>query len=338
GGDSPIAALTLSDAFYEQSTATGTIIVAAPALPDTQITGQPDNPSSASATFTFVGSSGNGAFTFECQLDGGTFTGCSSPQVYDNLAEGSHTFAVRAVDAARNVDPTPATYTWMVQVAPGEFVGSCGDYTVYRTGPEQFVAPGWNGAIVVGTSGDDTLKGGSGSQLILGLAGNDKIKGGSKDDILCGNAGNDELDGGSGADQLYGGDGDDTLKGGSFDDQLDGGSGNDQLDGGSGNDVLSGGLDNDLLDGGAGHDTLSGGDGDDRLDAGPGNDTLTGGSGADQFSGGPGSDRATDLNPAEGDQDRGGLEFFGPGASSSQLDSGPGTLPTAQFFLPFVSH
>jgi len=39
---------------------------------------------------------------------------CSSPITFNNLATGSHTFEVRAVDTAGNKDPSPATLTWKV--------------------------------------------------------------------------------------------------------------------------------------------------------------------------------------------------------------------------------
>jgi hypothetical protein len=44
---------------------------------------------------------------FECRLDAGRFVPCSSP-FQKRLAAGLHRFDVRAVDAAGNVDPTPA--------------------------------------------------------------------------------------------------------------------------------------------------------------------------------------------------------------------------------------
>src|SRR5690606_28794150 len=53
---------------------------------------------------------------FECRLDGGGFTACTSPQDYTNLSGGSHTFEVRAVDNAGNVDPSPASYTWIIDL------------------------------------------------------------------------------------------------------------------------------------------------------------------------------------------------------------------------------
>ena len=82
--------------------------------PDTTIDSQPANPSSSSsATFAFSGSdSGSGVAGFQCSLDNSAFAACTSPQSYSSLADGSHTFQVRAVDAAGNVDPTPASFTW----------------------------------------------------------------------------------------------------------------------------------------------------------------------------------------------------------------------------------
>jgi hypothetical protein len=85
--------------------------------PDTNITAQPSNPSnSSSPSFSFTGSDpgGSGVASFECKLDGGTFASCTSPKSYTSLADGSHTFQVRAIDAAGNVDASPASYTWVV--------------------------------------------------------------------------------------------------------------------------------------------------------------------------------------------------------------------------------
>jgi hypothetical protein len=87
------------------------------AAPDTTITANPANPSaSANASFSFTGNDGGGSgvASFECQLDGGGFSACTSPQTYTGLADGSHTFLVRAIDAAGNVDGTPAIFTWVI--------------------------------------------------------------------------------------------------------------------------------------------------------------------------------------------------------------------------------
>ena len=85
--------------------------------PDTSITAYPSNPtSSTSPSFTFTGDDGSGVggLTFECDLDGGGFSACSSPKSYTSLAAGSHTFQVKAKDSLGNVDLTPAAYTWVV--------------------------------------------------------------------------------------------------------------------------------------------------------------------------------------------------------------------------------
>ena len=83
--------------------------------PDTSISDGPTGTvSSTSATFTFGASEGGAAL--ECRLDSATFVSCSSPQTYEDLAEGSHTFETRATDAASNTDSSPASRTFTVDV------------------------------------------------------------------------------------------------------------------------------------------------------------------------------------------------------------------------------
>jgi hypothetical protein len=81
-------------------------------LPDTAIDTSPPDPSSPDVSFTF--SSSEGGSSFECSLDGSAFSACTSPQAYTGLASGAHTFAVRAIDPAGNVDSTPASFSWTV--------------------------------------------------------------------------------------------------------------------------------------------------------------------------------------------------------------------------------
>jgi hypothetical protein len=81
--------------------------------PDTTITSKPPAQTHASsADFTFT-SNESGA-TFECSLDGASFTACPASATFVGLSGGSHTLDVRAKDAAGNVDPTPAEWTWTV--------------------------------------------------------------------------------------------------------------------------------------------------------------------------------------------------------------------------------
>jgi hypothetical protein len=50
-------------------------------------------------------------------VDGAAFIAASSPYTAIGLSDGEHTFAVRAIDAAGNIDDTPATYTWLIDTA-----------------------------------------------------------------------------------------------------------------------------------------------------------------------------------------------------------------------------
>ncbi len=66
---------------------------------------------SDSATFTFSSSE---PASYICFLDDMEIEDCSSPQTFNNLINGSHTFQVTATDSAGNNDPTPAIQTWTV--------------------------------------------------------------------------------------------------------------------------------------------------------------------------------------------------------------------------------
>jgi hypothetical protein len=104
------------------STSSDNTVVYDTSPPDTSISAHPDDPTSATAAlFGFTGSDvgAAGALSFECRLDGGNWSACTSPVSYTGpLSDGSHTFAVRAVDAAGNVDASPASFTWSVDATP----------------------------------------------------------------------------------------------------------------------------------------------------------------------------------------------------------------------------
>ncbi|HEU4706735.1 MAG TPA: hypothetical protein VFS64_06095 [Solirubrobacterales bacterium] len=71
--------------------------------------------SSTSAAFTYEAPT---ATSYECKLDGAAFGACAETGIeYTGLAEGSHTFQVRGRNAS-GPDPTPASYTWRVDVTP----------------------------------------------------------------------------------------------------------------------------------------------------------------------------------------------------------------------------
>jgi hypothetical protein len=79
-------------------------------MPDTAITGV--SVSGTTARLTFV-SDAAGA-TFQCRMDGGSFTACSTPREDRGLSNGTHTFRVRAIDPTGKVDPTPAERAFVV--------------------------------------------------------------------------------------------------------------------------------------------------------------------------------------------------------------------------------
>jgi hypothetical protein len=128
--------------------------------PNTTIDSAPTSPTSSSdATFSF--SSSESGSSFECELDGAGFSACTSPKSYSSLADGSHTFRVRALDGASNADPTPASHTWTVDTAaPSSTIGFPAAAGKYRSST-------WNaGCATSGVCGTHSDGSGSGVQKV----------------------------------------------------------------------------------------------------------------------------------------------------------------------------
>lgn len=87
--------------------------------PRTTITRKPAKRTSArKASFAFRGSdraTPTAQLRFRCSLDGGRYRACRSPRSYRGLEPGRHSFKVRAIDAAGNADPSPASHAWRVR-------------------------------------------------------------------------------------------------------------------------------------------------------------------------------------------------------------------------------
>ena len=85
------------------------------------ITSSPPATSANANAAPSIAFSGGGGSTYQCKLDAGSFTACSSPESLKtlngnaNLADGSHTFTVQAAQGS-NTGPT-AGFTWTVNTS-----------------------------------------------------------------------------------------------------------------------------------------------------------------------------------------------------------------------------
>jgi hypothetical protein len=160
----PIGATTVSvtatDAAGNQATGSFIVNVTDTIAPETTIAGTPTAlTNSASATFAFTGTDiGSGVASFQVQLDGGAFTTATSPLTLTGLADGTHTFRVRAIDAVGNIDATPATYTWTVDTTPpvitaasasGSYKAAFATTIVANETPVTFAASGLPAGLVI---------------------------------------------------------------------------------------------------------------------------------------------------------------------------------------------
>ncbi len=69
---------------------------------------------SPNATITFTA---NEPATFQCKLDTAAYAPCTSPAMYTNIMSGQHVFTVQATDLAGNVEVTPPTFDWTVDLS-----------------------------------------------------------------------------------------------------------------------------------------------------------------------------------------------------------------------------
>ena len=74
--------------------------------PTTTFTSGPAQGATITTSSTSIGFDSNEAgSTFECSVDGGAFTACTSPRALTGLSDGAHSLAVRATDGVANVGP-----------------------------------------------------------------------------------------------------------------------------------------------------------------------------------------------------------------------------------------
>ena len=122
-GAQTLSSQAIDVAGNESSIVTRSVIVDNTA-PETMITGGPDaEVAVAQAIFAFTGSDAITApadLLFAWRLDEGAWTGFASARTValSDLADGLHTFEVKARDRAGNEDPTPARRTFHVALGP----------------------------------------------------------------------------------------------------------------------------------------------------------------------------------------------------------------------------
>jgi hypothetical protein len=103
GSTSPPASVTLT------ITAKPTVIDRK--APNTRITSGP-KPRTVRRGASFRFRATEARSTFQCKLDRTSWQRCKSPKTYKVVKRGRHTFQVRAMDRAGNIDPTPARKRW----------------------------------------------------------------------------------------------------------------------------------------------------------------------------------------------------------------------------------
>ena len=294
------------------------------AAPTATITSAPHG-TTADNTPSFDFSSDPGS-SFQCSLDTGDFSPCSSPFDAPKLSNGAHTFRVRATDEAGNTGPA-ATEDFTVDIAapvatitsaphgttadntpsfdfssdPGSSFqcsldtgtpayspcSSPFDAPTLSNGDHTFRVRATDGAGNTGPAATEDFTVDTAGQGSPTFAAGATDQAGNVDASTAGGT----IEGTRGNYVITGTPGDDVITGTPGDDVINCGAGNDIVNGGGGNDVINCGAGKDTVNGGPGNDTLNGGPGNDTLNGGPGNDKLWGEAAKDALFGGRGKDK-----------------------------------------------
>ncbi|GIT89999.1 hypothetical protein JANAI62_05180 [Jannaschia pagri] len=264
-----------------------------------------------------VGGRGDDTLIGEGQTDTAVYSGNRSDYVIGRTAAGQVAVGdLRTTDAAEGVDVLDSIER--LQFADG---------TVSLSAVI-------DDAIILGTSGSETIAAPAGATQVFGFGGSDRIVASAVGQSFDGGLGFDTVSlaeategatvrltnqslntgfaagstfesvealiGSAFSDDLRGDGGVNNIAGGAGDDTLSGGDDRDRLSGGADNDRVLGGDGDDTLSGDAGLDRLEGGEGNDGINGGANNDTLIGGLGDDTLFGGTGSDTALYVGLSSG--------------------------------------
>ena len=213
------------------------------AAPNTTITSGPSGPTN-DPTATFALSSSEAGSSFQCKVDAGAYSACTSPKTTSHLVDGSHTFFVRARDPAANLDPTPASRSFTVRTAAISVSGSRLVVTAAAGAKDnlRIARPSASALRVTDTpsatykgsgvhvgagcipSGDYTANCNASGVTLIQVSSGDQV-----DQVVNATALKSSLNGDAANDTLQGGSNDDTLTGGPGADAMKGMNGNDQL-------------------------------------------------------------------------------------------------------------
>jgi hypothetical protein len=211
--------------------------------PDTTIASGP-SAATNDPTPTFTFSSSDAGSSFSCKVDTGAYSACTSPKTTPHLADGVHTFSVRAKDPAGHVDPTPAVRSFTVRTAAVSVSGSALVVTaatgakdnlaitrpsastlrVTDVGGGAYTGSGIHAGAGCTRSGDHTVNCNAGGITLIKVTSGDQI-----DRVVNSTAVQGSLNGGIANDVLTGGSSKDTLTGGAGADVIKGMNGNDQV-------------------------------------------------------------------------------------------------------------
>ncbi len=212
-------------------------------VPDTEITSGPSG-ATHDPTPTFGFSSSQPGSTFACKVDSGAYASCTSPKTVAHLADGPHTFFVRATDADGDLDPTPASRSFTVKTAEVHISGSTLLVTAAPAAKDNITITRPSASVLRITDSPGGAYTGSGIHAWAGCtrtgdyaancnaAGITLVQvfsGDLADQVVNSTATKSSLNGAAAADLLTGGSGADTLTGGGGVDALRGMNGNDRL-------------------------------------------------------------------------------------------------------------
>jgi hypothetical protein len=210
--------------------------------PNTSITGGPGTTNDPTPTFAF--SSSQAGSSFSCKVDSGAYAPCSSPKSASHLADGSHTFYVRATDPAGNTDATPATRSFTIQTASVSVSGTTLVVTAATGAKDNFAISRPSASILRVTDLPSGAYTGSGVHTGAGCTGSGDYTADCQASgiALIQVTSGDQIDKVTNSTAVMS-----SLNGGAANDLLTGGSANDNLTGSTGADVLKGMSGNDQL-------------------------------------------------------------------------------------------